>query len=841
MRRASWARSASAVAVAAVVLGCPEATKVTGPSSIHSIAFMPDTATIAVGAMHTLTASALDGNGNQISGVTFFYSSQTSSIATVTSAGQVTGMAVGQVQIAASAQGISGYATVTVVPKPIGSVIVVPTSATLRVATTLQLSDTIKDISGAIVHVQPTWTSNFPDTVAVDQNGLVTALKLGSATITASYGGKSGSSTITVSVVPVKTVVITSAPPSLYIGQTTQLAAVAEDSAGNILTGRVIQWSSQNTSVATVDPAAGLVTAVSGGVAPVVAISEGVTSSPIQVTVTAAPANTVVLSPNVSQVHVGQVTTLTATVTNSQGQVIPSNVTFTSNFPNIASVQGAVTGPSAQIVAGPNPGTATITGTQTPATGTATFIVSLVGVDSVHVSAAQDTLTVGQPSETLTATPYDSNGNVLSGRPVAWSSSNRNVATVGATTGVVTPVAPGTAVIFATVSGVMGSLTMVVNSVPVGSVIVVPAVDTILPLGQIQLSDTVKDMNGNVLTGRPVAWSTTSGFATVNSSGLVTGVSPGSAPITATSGGVQGSNTTVVLAPVQTVIVAPATTTITTAQTAQFTDTLKDANGNVLTGRFYPVIWTTNDTAIHISPTGLVTPNGATDTATNVTVTATVNQPTGSRSGTATLTVKLVPVATVVVYPSPDTIYATSPFNTVQLNDSTKDANGNNLTNRPVTWAPTSGGVATVNNTGLVTATNTAAGSATITATSTDGPVGSGSVVVLGHTQTVNATFEAFLPVDTLSLSGSNPPYLHSVNADVQVLDSFGTDVTSSRAVTWMSSDPTTVSISSIGPARVNLVALPGGTSPSVTITVSTTNATSGIVSSTPVTIVLVP
>jgi uncharacterized protein YjdB len=841
MSRANWVRSASAVAVAAVVLGCPEARKVTGPSSIHSIVFMPDTATVAVGAMHTLTASALDANGNTISGVTFFWSSQTSSIATVSNVGQVTGMAVGSVQIAASAQGISGYATVTVVPKPIGSVIVVPPSATLRVATTLQLSDTIKDISGAIVHAQPTWTSNFPDTVAVDQNGLVTALKLGSAIITACYGGKCGSSTITVSVVPVKKVVITSAPPSLYIGQTSQLSAMAEDSAGNILTGRVIRWYSQNTSVATVDSVAGLVTAVAGGVAPVVAISEGVTSTPIQVTVSAAPANTVVLSPSVSQVHVGQVTTLTATVTDNLGQIIQNpTVTYSSSNTNIASIQSQ-SGATAQVLAGPNPGTATITGMSGPASGTATMIVSLVGVDSVHLSAANDTLILGQ-NEQVTATAYDSSGNVLNGRPVTWKSSNPAVAKVNST-GFVTSMGPGTAVIFATVGGVTGSLAIVVNSVPVATVIVVPAADTILPLGQVQLSDTLKDANGNVLNGRLVTWnSRNNGIATVSSTGLVTGVGAGSVWIVATSEGVSDSSQIVVLAPVQTVIVAPSTTTITNAQTAQLSDTLKDVNGNVLTGR--AVSWSSSKPAVAtVSSTGLVkptAPNSSTDSGT-ITITAMVSQPTGSRSGTASVTVTLVPVATVVVYPTPDTIYATSPSNTVQLNDSTKDALGNNLTNRPVTWAPTSGGVATVSNTGLVTATNTAAGTATITATSADGPVGSGTIVVLGHTQTVNVTFESFSPADTLSLSGSNPPYLHSVNADVQVLDSFGTDVTSSRAVSWTSSDPTTVTITSIGPARVNLVAQPGGASPSVTITATTTNATSGVVSSTPVTIVLVP
>ena len=153
-----------------------------------------------------------------------------------------------------------------------------------------------------------------------------------------------------------------------------------------------------------------------------------------------------------------------------------------------------------------------------------------------------------------------------------------------------------------------------------------------------------------------------------------------------------------------------------------------------------------------------------------MTITATVNQPTGARSGTASLTVTLVPVASVVVYPSPDTIWATAPLNTVQLNDSTKDAGGNNLPNRPVTWTPTSGGVATVNASGLATSTNTAAGSATITATASNGPNASGTVVVLGHSQTVNVIQETPGP-----LSLSMGPL--SVEVYATILDSFGNDV----------------------------------------------------------------
>jgi len=65
------------------------------------------------------------------------------------------------------------------------------------------------------------------------------------------------------------------------------------------------------------------------------------------------------------------------------------------------------------------------------------------------------------------------------------------------------------------------------------------------------------------------------------------------------------------------------------------------------------------------------------------TVTASVSQPGGTVSGSAVITVTQVPVASVVVYPTPKQYLRNGARHTVQLQDSTKDASGNNLTGRP--------------------------------------------------------------------------------------------------------------------------------------------------------------
>ena len=951
-----------AIASGIATATCGRSDKSTGPGAgpLTKIVVTPDTATIPIAGTTNLAATGQDAQGRTVNGVTFFWASQNDSVATVTQSGQVTGARTGVVQIAASAQGVSGFATVTVTPKAVGSIVVTPSSATIRIATTLQLQDTVKDASGAVLPGQAvTWSTDSAATASVDGNGLVTGRQLGTATITASAGGKSARAFITVSQIPVKTVTISPTNPVVSVSQTLQLTAVTADSAGTVLPGRVVRWSSATPAVATIDSISGVLTGVAPGTSVIKATSEGVFGT-VTATVNPAPVNSVVLSPSVSQLHVGQSETISATVTDVNGNPVGGAVvTFTTNNANIASITSS-TNTTTLILAGPGTGTATITGTSGAKTGTATVIVSLVPVDSVNVNAAHDTITVGH-QDTLTATAFDSTGTALPGRPVTWKSSNAAVATVSAT-GIVTTLKPGTVVIFATISGVQGSVTIVINPVPIGSVSVSPTADTLLQGGQQQLTVVVRDSLGSIVNNPQVTWTSTNNtIASSTQTGLVTGVNTGTALIIATAGGKADTNTTLVLPPVATVTVTPGTSTITTAQTVQLTATLKDGSGNVLTGR--TVQWSSSATA-SVSATGLVTPvdtGTATITATavqpsgnvkgtatvtisqvpaatvtvtpasstitlgqtkqltatvkdssgnvlagrtiqwtanpsskatvsasglvtstdtgTVTVTATVVQASGNVSGTASVTINLVPVATVtvapasstitlgqtqqltatlkdgggnvltgrtvqwsaapsskatvnasglvtstdtgtvtitatvvqaggnvsgnatvtinpvpvasvVVFPTPDTIFASAPGNTVQLQDSTYDAGHHYLPGRTVTWSAT-GGVAGVNAaSGLVTASNTAAGSATITATSSDGPAGSGTVVVLGHSQTVNPTNTS------TALSVGNLLNVPSADtATTQVLDSFGTDVTATRMVTWTSADPTTITI----------------------------------------------
>lgn len=160
-------------------------------------------------------------------------------------------------------------------------------------------------------------------------------------------------------------------------------------------------------------------------------------------------------------------------------------------------------------------------------------------VASVAVALSTPSLVVGQTS-TATATIRDAAGTALAGESVSWSSSNAQVATVQG--GTVTAVGAGSARISATVRGVAGAADVTVSSVPVTSVTVTPAADTLWVGTTLPLAAVARDAGGAELTGRSITWTTSDpAIATVSADGRVTARGDGLATITATVDGVAGT------------------------------------------------------------------------------------------------------------------------------------------------------------------------------------------------------------------------------------------------------------------------------------------------------------
>jgi trimeric autotransporter adhesin len=170
-------------------------------------------------------------------------------------------------------------------------------------------------------------------------------------------------------------------------------------------------------------------------------------------------------------------------------------------------------------------------------------------------------------------------------------------------------------------------------------------------------------------------------------------------------------------APVASVTVSPATVAIVVGGTQQFTATLKDASGNTLTGR--AITWSSSNASI-------VTVHGTTGVATGVAVGGAIITATSEgKPGTSAVTISSTPVVAVTVAPATASIAVGG---TQQFAATLKDAAGNTLTGRAITWSTSNAGVAAVNGTTGV-ATGVAVGAATITATS-EGKTGTATITV---------------------------------------------------------------------------------------------------------------
>ena len=231
----------------------------------------------------------------------------------------------------------------------------------------------------------------------------------------------------------------------------------------------------------------------------------------------------------------------------------------------------------------------------------------------------------------LTAEPLDARGAVLAGRGVSWTTNRPNVASVSAA-GLVTAVAPGSAVITATVEGKSAVAAITVAPAAVATVVISPSSASLVVGQALALEAQPRSASGQPLTGRALSWSTSAPqVATVSAAGVVFALSPGTTTITASSEGRSGTAQVVVAAPtVQRVEVTPAAATIEAGGSFTLTATVYDTRGNVIASA--PVNWTTSDSRIAtVDGEGRVRGHRAG----NVTITASV----GSVAGTSRIRV----------------------------------------------------------------------------------------------------------------------------------------------------------------------------------------------------------
>jgi uncharacterized protein YjdB len=389
--------------------------------------------------------------GTGLGAAAITWSSGAPGLASVSGSGLVIGIAPGTAVILAHVDGVVGSATVSVAQMPVASVSVSPSTASLTVGGTSTLSATLRDASGNTLSGRIVgWSTSDQAVATVSQSGVVTGVAAGSTTITATSEGQTGTASITVTSGgpgPLAAITLTPTSLSLVVGGTQQVIATALDASGTVLSGVSISWSSANSSVATVNQS-GLVAGAGAGNTTVTA-SSGSVSASVPVTVTApapGPLHTITVSPSSPTVNVGSTTTLTATARDASGSVLPGTaITWQTGNAAVATVS------SSGVVTGVAPGTVAITASSGGVTGSATVTVQLAPIARITLSPTNPQLRTGDFLQ-MTATLYDAQDNVLTGRTVTWSSSDNSKFTVDAN-GLVHALKKGTETVTASSGG----------------------------------------------------------------------------------------------------------------------------------------------------------------------------------------------------------------------------------------------------------------------------------------------------------------------------------------------------------------------------------------------------
>ena len=301
------------------------------------------------------------------------------------------------------------------------------------------------------------WASSNTAVATVNPaTGLVTAIGSGLTTISYTIAGCNGTASASLTV-STNASAGTVSGPSMCIGSTATYTSNG-DAGGS--------WSSSNTTVATVNPTTGEVTALTAG------------TSNITYTVNAGcnnPASSfaiLTVNPNANA----------GTVNGTSPLCIGSTATYTSNGDAGGSWSSSNTS-----IATVNPTTGLVTAV---GSGTASIIYT-VGCNAV--SSANLTVSLNANAGTVTGAPelcigatttYGSNGDAGG----SWSSSNTSVATVNPGTGLVTAISAGTSNIIYTVSTGCNN----------------PVSSSALLTVAVQVSGTIAAVNANICPGSPM-------------------------------------------------------------------------------------------------------------------------------------------------------------------------------------------------------------------------------------------------------------------------------------------------------------------------------------------------
>lgn len=443
-------------------------------------------------------------------------------IATVTASGIVQGVAEGECTITGTtANGISVTVQVSIVPKGQAVTSLKLSKSKLTISRTQSVTLTAKASPSKAVDKSVTWAVQDPSIATVDENGVVTGVAPGKTTVMAvSTSGVYKTCKVTVKPLAVAKVTLSQTAATLKSGDTLQLSCtLAPENADDLR----VRWSSSKSSVASVDPETGLVTARKNGTAYITCKSISGKTAKCKITVQAI---TPVLDRSKLTMIMGESFTIPVTFSPATADEIP--VKWTTSKPSVAAVnaQGVITAMS--------PGTATITVTAISGKkDTCKVTVKPVLVTDVQLSNPYGDFAVGGRYK-LDVSFEPENATK---QTVTWKSSNKKIAKVNATTGEIICLKPGQVTIMATTTD--GTKLKAYYQI---NIIQLDITDFRLNTESIKIKTGETYQVDMTLTGetygiKPVWSSDNPLVASVDQNGLITGIGSGITTVRCTIGG----------------------------------------------------------------------------------------------------------------------------------------------------------------------------------------------------------------------------------------------------------------------------------------------------------------
>lgn len=607
------------------------------------------------------------------------------------------------------------------------------TSSSLAAGEKLQLTATgiYNDQSTQNVTATATWQTSDPTVATVNSAGMLTALKQGSVTVTATVGTISGTMPVTVTAPTLSSILVTSAAASLFAGQTSQMTAtgVYSDGTSQDVTSQVL-WTSSNQLFATVN-ASGMVTAVAKGQVTITATS-GSISGTASVSVNNVVLASIIVTPANASIAAGQTQQFAANGIFSDG----STTDITKNVAWDTDAHGVATVSQAGLATGVASGSANVRATSGAVVGSIPLTVTPAVLQSIDISPDGPSIPAGgQVQFSVTGTFSDSSTQNLAN--ATYTSSDPTTATIDPVTGVATGVAANAngVTITATVGNFTDTTLLTVLPATLQSITISPTSASITKGTTEQFTVNGIFSDGGIqplLQG--VTWnSLTPATAGVDVNGLASGIAVGQTTIQAEYGGFTATAAlTVTAAVLQSITVTPALPTIGIGGSQQFTATgaFSDGSTQDLTS---VVQWTSSSASVAlISNTGLADALSA--------GTSQITAQYQGFSSSTVLTVSTVSLSSITVLPATPVVPTHSK---VQFTAIGVFSDGSTIPLSGVSWNASRASVAKINSQGVVRTKK--AGTVTIRA-KLNGITGSTTVTVSSSALTsltlspVNAT-----------------------------------------------------------------------------------------------------